>query len=553
MTVRRLFPFLSLSLVILLLADSGQARLNEDRQAALSRFEQVYHELLNRYVTDVDGDKLVRAGIEGMLDELDPYTQYIEQSNAHRIDALTDGEYGGVGIRLGRIGDTLVVISPMDGTPAERQGIQAGDIILAIDSVRTRELSLNEAANLVRGTPGTPVKLLIRRNGNGEPEEYDLVRELIKVQDVSYSGLIQSGVGYIKLANFSRNTSEQVEQAIRKLQQTQLDGLVLDLRGNPGGLLSSALRTADLFTPQGVLLLETRGRIKRANRRYMARRRPVLQSDIDLFVLVDYGSASAAEILAGILQDYDRAVLLGDETFGKGLVQTVFTLNPETRLKMTTAKYYLPSGRLIQRQDFGADVRLDDLLEPDSLSHYSARRRPVSGGGGISPDIAVEAYPQTVLEKDLWRRSCFFKFAVDHTAGRKDLTLPYHADDATISDMRTWLQEKELTPRTAMQRWLADLPQEELTFLGADDSLQWLTESLRRRVTDLWEFEFQREAHRIQRGIEMEVSRILGGQGARVAASLSGDPVINIAIHTLQTPGAVDAILGIPEAEISSQ
>ncbi len=542
-------PWIITSILLgLLLLFGGVMMANpfQDRQAALHRFEKVFHEILNRYVTEVDAGKLIDAGIEGMLDELDPYTQYIIESNSHRIDALTNGAYGGIGIRLGKMGDSLVVVSPMDGTPAERFGILAGDIIVRIDSLSTRKTSLAKASQMLRGKAGTLVTLGIRRNGGKEIIYFDLVRELIKVPDISYSGLIEPGVGYIKLANFSKFSSENLERAVRKLDRTGIEALVLDLRGNPGGLLSAALLSADLFIKEGETLLETRGRIARANREFHSRRKPILSDDVDMLVLVDRGSASASEILAGILQDYDRAVIIGRDTFGKGLVQTVFTIDDETRLKVTTAKYYLPSGRLIQKHDFGEDVRLDDLLEPDSISFYTANRRPFSGGGGILPDISVESFKRSSFEKDLWRMGFFFHYALDYTEEQPNLGLPFVADSMVLEDFRTWLLRRSDLPPSDLEKYIAGLEERIDTRSSYIDSLKKYQSALQGLSSLMWLDQFDQDSERITRGIEMEISNIIGGRGARQAASLNTDPDIRVCLESLGKEGYLDSLLMSP-------
>lgn len=519
----------------------------QDRQSALDRFEKIYHEILNRYVTEVDAEKLIEAGIEGMLEELDPYTQFIQESNSHRIDALTNGAYGGVGIRLGRMGDSLVVISPMDGTPAQRQGIYAGDVILWIDSVKTRDMTLRDAAQAMRGQAGTEVTLIIRRHGVDSDMHFELQREMIKVPDISYSGLIEPGVGYIKLANFSKYSSENLERALRKLQATDLEALVLDLRGNPGGLLSAALLSADLFIEKGEVLLETRGRTARSNREFLSRRDEVLAADIRMMVLVDKGSASASEILAGVLQDYDRAVIIGRDTFGKGLVQSVLTIDNEARLKLTTAKYYLPSGRLIQRHDFGDELRLEALLEPDSLDYYSANRRHLAGGGGISPDLEVDAYSSTSFEKDLWRTGLFFKYALEYNENNPGLNLPVEVDSVILDDFRTWLLMRPDMPPSDLERYLSGLNDHIDGSTSFADSLLDVQERLQRLSSAMWLEQFDEDAARLCRALEMEISNVLGGRGARQAASLKGDPDIDMSLDLLRENDRLDSILLNPD------
>ena len=501
-----------------------------DQTAGEHMLDQVYHTILNRYVAEIDPEKLSEAGIKGMLHALDPYSQHINDQNSYRLDAITTGEYGGVGIRLGWMNDSLIVISPMDGTPAFRQGILAGDRIVKIDSVWTRQLDLDEAAHLVRGGPGSTLRMLIKREGEPELLTFDFQRELIKVPDVSYSGLMADRTGYVKLSNFSKYSAEDLERAVRKLNATQLKALIIDLRGNPGGLLSAALMSADLFIGRGLPLLETRGRVKQANKTFITRRKPIVDSSLPLVVLVNGGSASASEILAGILQDYDRAVIVGEPSYGKGLVQTVTRLTPESRLKLTTAKYYLPSGRLIQKREIAHDVLYEDLQPGSDSTFFSANHRHLQGGGGVTPDVTVAPLHLSSFERKLWQKRLFFKYALDYTGRHPGLTLPLSFEPAQADSFFLWLDRQGLFPETELQKWRergVELVDSSSVIHGDIMALQSslvALDSLYRQE------EIQQNQVQILNGIELEVAAIVGGNGARVAASLRYDPVIQQAI-----------------------
>ncbi len=514
-----------------------------DRVKGEASIRQVYETILDRYVAEIDPGKLSDAAIDGMLKELDPYSQHIDDNNSYRLDAITTGEYGGVGIHLGRMNDSLIVISPMDGTPAYRQGIHAGDRIVKIDSVWTKKLELDEAARLVRGEQGSMLILLIKRVGESEYLEFELERELIKVPDVSYSGLLRERTGYVKLSNFSKYSAEDLEKAIRKLSKANLNALIIDLRGNPGGLLSAALMSADLFITQDQLLLETRGRINESNKKYLSRRRPIVPLDLPLAILVDGGSASASEILAGILQDYDRAVVIGKSSFGKGLVQTVTRLSPETRLKLTTAKYYLPSGRLIQKQEIAVDVLYEDLLETEIDSFYSDHNRRFEAGGGVEPDLTVNPLSMSSFESKLWRNRLFYKYALQFEEKNPVLTLPHQFEEAQVDSFYSWMADQDLVPKSELYNWIMNLT----NVVDSNSSIYAELQSYRTSLFDV-EIKYQQDElakNRVQilSGLDTEMANVIGGNGARVAASLKHDPIVQKAIDVLASSSQLKEIL----------
>ncbi len=533
--------------VILLLLSVSQfnlfAQSHRERSEGEASIKKVYETILNRYVAEIDPEKLSDAAIEGMLRELDPYSQHIDNNNSYRLDAITTGEYGGVGIQLGRMNDTLIVISPMDGTPAFRQGVLAGDRIVKIDSVWTRELDLREASRMVRGVKGSLVNLLIKREGERELINFELERELIKVPDVSYSGLLEDRTGYVKLSNFSKYSAEDLEKAIRKMSKSKMQALILDVRGNPGGLLSAALMSADLFIPQGESLLETRGRIKQSNKKYMSRRQPIVSPKLPVAILIDGGSASASEILSGILQDYDRAVVIGEPSFGKGLVQTVTRLSPEKRLKLTTAKYYLPSGRLIQKREIATDVIYEDHLEAQEDTFYSEHKRSFEAGGGVTPDILAKGHPLSDLERLLWRKRLFFKYALEYDAMHPGSTLPFQFEASEVDSFYNWMTREKRLPQTALNRWINDV--DELV-----DSTHTIYKDILALKNSFAELEllykeevFNENRVQILSGLEREIANVLGGNGARVAASLNHDPVIQKALDVLSSSEQLQEIL----------
>ena len=373
----------------------------------------VYRNLILNYVDDIDLDAFTKMSINNMLYDLDPYTVYLEKEERSGIEMLTKGKYGGVGIQIGKREKVLTVISPMENSPAKRAGIISGDKIIKIDDKETEGLSMDDAAKLIRGEKGSNVVLSIQRVGESDLVEYNLTRENIKVKDISFSGMLDDQTGYIRLTRFSRNSDKEMKKALQKLLEQNMTGLVLDLRDNPGGLLNAAVNILDLFIDKGEMLVWTEGKTQKSKRKYKSKTDPLVPLDVNVTVLVNQGSASASEIVAGALQDLDRAVVIGRSTFGKGLVQTVFNIDKDRSLKITTAKYYIPSGRLIQKPGYLPDEILADTTEQDSI-FYTKGGREVSGAGGITPDHVVELNKGSPILSASWRQGLFFNFVQKH-------------------------------------------------------------------------------------------------------------------------------------------
>lgn len=374
-----------------------------------SLINDVYRHLVTNYVDDIDLDTFTKLSINNMLLELDPYTVYMEDEEKSGIEMLTKGKYGGVGIQIGKREKVLTVISPMENSPAKKAGILSGDKIIKIDDQYTEDLSMDDAAKLIRGQKGTSIILSIKRYGEDELIDFELKRDNIKVKDVSFSGKLNEKTGYIRLTRFSRNSDIELKNALELLLEDQIEGLILDLRDNPGGLLNAAVNILDLFTPENQLLVWTEGKTQKSQKKYYSKNPALVPENLKITILVNQGSASASEIVAGVLQDLDRAVVIGRSTFGKGLVQTVYNIDRNRSLKITTAKYYIPSGRLIQKPGYLPDEILADTSKQDTL-FYTKSGREVSGAGGIVPDYKIEFDKISPILSASWRQGLFFNF-----------------------------------------------------------------------------------------------------------------------------------------------
>ncbi|MCX7987559.1 MAG: S41 family peptidase, partial [Bacteroidales bacterium] len=317
---------------------------------SLDIFISLFKELNYNYVDDIDPEKLIKAGIDGMLKTLDPYTTYIPESKLEDFKFQTTGQYGGIGAIIRRIDDYIYIAEPYENCPAAKAGLKAGDKILEIDGTSAKGKDVSAVSEQLKGTPGTIVEVTLERKGFDKPLKIKIAREKITIPNVPYYGMLTDSIGYIRLSNFTTNAGVEMRQAVTALKAKKAKALIIDLRDNPGGLLNEAVEVVNCFIPRNQLVVFTKGKIKEAFKRYVTINEPI-DTLIPLTVLTSRGTASAAEIVAGTLQDLDRAVIIGQRTFGKGLVQQPRPLSYNTQLKVTVAKYYIPSGRCIQALD----------------------------------------------------------------------------------------------------------------------------------------------------------------------------------------------------------
>ena len=365
------------------------------------------------YVDSLEIDNVVNKTINSMLIQLDPYTNYISEKDMGDLEFMTTGEYAGIGSIISYKDSNVVINEPYEGLPADKSGLKAGDVILLIDSVDVSNATVQEVSNLLKGSPGTALEITIKRPGETKIRKIKVTREKITINPISYSAVVDNNIGYMHFGTFTENGAQEVKNTVRNLKDKGAQSLILDLRGNGGGIMEEAVRLVNIFVPKGQEVVSTRGKIKQWDRVLRTTEQPV-DSLIPLVVLIDNGSASASEIVAGTLQDLDRAVIIGDRSFGKGLVQTVRELPFGASLKVTTAKYYTPSGRGIQAMDYthrNPDGSVGRI--PDSLTtvFHTKDGREVRDGGGITPDITLEEIRPGTISFYLLNESVIFDFA----------------------------------------------------------------------------------------------------------------------------------------------
>lgn len=508
-------------------------------------FSEVYREVSLHYVDQVNPEKLMRRGINSMLESLDPYTVLIDEAQKQDMEIITRGSYGGVGMNVGYRGGKIVVIAPIEGYPAHRKGIRSGDVITKVDGVSVDDMAPEEVQNLTTGEPGTKVTLTIQRYGIDHPISFELERQRIQVKNVAYSGLVgqNSDVGYVLLNRFSQNAGEEIRQAVEELQsQKQLSGLILDLRNNPGGLLDEAVATVDKFVPQNQMVVETRGRLSRHNNKFSTEETP-MASDLPLVILQNGGSASASEIVAGALQDLDRAVIMGEQSFGKGLVQIVRPLSYNTSLKLTTSRYFIPSGRSIQSVTYTHDDSNSAISKPDSLrkAFTTQTGRTVYDGNGIAPDVAVSDADPSLLQTSLMQKNIFFEFANQFAANHDTLT-ENMGSDRLYNQFQAFVDKQDFHYQTPSERYLAKI---DSSFSGSKVSPDTHIEALEQSIEQHKKQAFAAQRSELEKRLYLELIARYKGQHGQTAASLPYDPVVNEAVEVLNNPERYKNILSI--------
>jgi len=428
----------------------------------LDIFYTLFRELNLFYVEDVKPEKLIKTGIDDMLESLDPYTTYIPEEDMDDFKFMTTGEYGGIGALISRKGDKIVLAEPYEGYPAQKAGLKAGDIFLELDGKVINKSTVEEVSALLKGPAKKVLKLKMLRPDSKKPFELELLREEIKIDPVTYSGMINSNTGYIRLSSFTDGCADRIKESFLELRDKKgATNMVIDLRSNPGGLLGEAVKMVNLFVKHGEEVVNTKGKVAQWDKTYRATEQPI-DTLMPLVVLVNRGSASASEIVSGALQDLDRAVIIGKRTFGKGLVQTTRDLSYNTKLKVTTAKYYIPSGRCIQALDYSHRNKDGSVgTIPDSLIHEFATKngRKVFDGGGIVPDIKMEQDTLCDLAYKLIQENVIFDYATRFASAHSSIAPPeqFVINDDIFNDFHQFLLTKQFTYESRSEQVLKGL------------------------------------------------------------------------------------------------
>lgn len=477
-----LVGFIALFFSLSLSSYSQETDNNFETVKNLDVFYSLYKELNLYYVDPIVPGEIIKKGIEGMLKSLDPYTVYIPESQIEDIKFITTGQYGGIGAIIRKSGDFTVIAQPYENSPAAIAGLLPGDIIIEIDNKSIKGISSDQVSELLRGEPETSVQLKIKRPNEENDLSFTVIRKEIKRNSVPYFGLADENIGYIALDDFTNTAAKEVQEAFLSLKKEyDISSLIIDLRGNPGGLLIEAVKICNLFVPKGEHIVSTKGKVAQWDKTYTSSAEP-LDTEIKIVVLVNRGSASASEIVAGAIQDLDRGVILGQRTFGKGLVQTTRELSYNGVLKVTTAKYYIPSGRCIQALDYSN--RNDDGSVgnvPDSLiTEFNTKNgRKVYDGGGIMPDLVVEPELFSNIATSLIIKNLLFDYAVYFHSLNPEIPPAdkFVFTDTDYENFVNWVKDKDFDYETKSEeylRLLIETAKEEKYYNEASQELEML-------------------------------------------------------------------------------
>ncbi len=548
--MRKTVSFITLFLLAVLPLKAQKPAVSTDKAFEISKnleiFANVYKNLHLNYVDDLESGKLIKTAIDAMLASLDPYTNYIPESDIEDVKLQIFGQYGGIGAVVSQRGDYVIISEPYEGLPAVKSGLKAGDKILEINGESAKGKTVSDVSGVLRGQAGTSLKMKIERQG--KTMDFNITREEIKLKPVPYFGLVDDDFGYIKLNEFTQKSAEEVTAAFNSLksQNKKLKGVVLDLRGNGGGLLNEAVDIANIFVNSGELVVQTKGKVSEKNTKHYTRKIP-LDKEIPVAVLIDGYSASASEIVAGSMQDFDRAVVIGSRSYGKGLVQNIVELSYNSQMKVTVSKYFIPSGRCIQALDYShRDENGRAVKVPDSLKTAFKTRngRTVYDGFGIEPDVEVEPDYMSNISVALLQKNLVFDYVTDFFYKNKTIAPASHfrVTDEIYEDFKKYISNKEYDYSTNTEKTLKVLREaakEEKYLSAIEQELSELEKKLQSdKLVDL-----DKNKEEIKQLIEAEILTRYYHEKGRTEGLLKYDPTLKKAIEVLSNNEEYNRIL----------
>ena len=512
----------------------------------------VYKYLLTEYIHELDVAELTTRIIDSMLSNFDPYTEYYEEKDLEDLTLKTEGEFSGVGLEIYMYEDQLTVVGPIEGSPASKSGIYTGDAIMNIDGESTSGLELKDATSKIIGKAGTEVILTIKKPITGEVQDYSIIRDVITIKDIPFYGMVNNDVGYLRITNFSINTANETKNAFISLMQDGANSIIIDLRDNPGGLLSSSLDLLDLILPKNLDLVSTKGREGKNIKSYKTLNNALIPESINLAVLINGASASASEIVAGVLQDYDRAVVLGSQSFGKGLVQTVIGINQDTALKITNSKYFIPSGRSLQKREFIDDELIASTSSTADSLYQTKAGRTVIGGGGIAPDLTVKDEGSYPLAASILRNGAYFKF-VQQNSDQYSSVEEVLSDQELMTKFESFINENDISGYVDGQEDLKvakeKLSKKDEKNLFINNAFSVIEKQIEKNQTAM----FEQEKDIIQRMIHGEFAFYYNGYEGRYNLYLKDDIVVLKALEIFADESQYLSILSNTEStEVAS-
>ena len=534
------------TLILALLLPIGLVAQEKQNNFEIAKSLDIYNSLLRElnlnYVDEINPGELNEAAIKAMLDGLDPYTVFIPESDIENAKFMTTGEYGGIGALIQYDGEYTRISEPYEGWPAQKAGLIAGDVILEVNGVDCRKKNTQEVSNLLKGQPGTELTLKIRRYGQDKPLTMTLKREKVKIDNIPYYTVFDNGIAYLSLSGFTRDAAKEMKEKLVEMKNNhQLKGFVLDLRGNGGGLMSEAVDIVNLFVPKNKVVVSMKGKATTANSVHPTTNEPV-DLEIPLAVLVDGNSASASEIVAGALQDYDRAVIIGQRTFGKGLVQNILPLSYNTQMKVTVAHYYIPSGRCIQEIDY-SHKKDTTQTKADSLgkAFKTMGGRTVYEGHGIMPDVKVDRDPYATVTAYLYGKNYIFDYANKFYSEHRSIApaATFQIDEATYQDFMKFVKDKNFTYTTDSEKEIERLKKvakEE----GYLDKILPQIELLEKNLAAEKENDLLSNRKDIEELLRSEIVGRYYYQKGRIVASLNDDPDLKRAFEILLNTNGKD-------------
>lgn len=545
----KLYPVSILLLIVLFLGvtSPGDDDIYEKINRNMDLFGQVYKEIALNYVDEIDADKFITAGIEGMLSTLDPYTNYIDERSRDQIDLITTGKYGGVGITVSFKDSMIIITEIMGGYEAEKKGLRVGDKIVEIDGVSLKDQKAENMKGLVRGPVGSEVRVVVERDG--EQITFNLIRQEIILKNVSYYGYLEpksEGIGYIKLDRFTSISESEFENALKSMKSSgNLKSLVIDLRDNGGGLLDAAIGILNKLVPKNSLLLITKGKRADSEKKYFSKEDPMITPDVKIAVLINSRTASASEIVTGAIQDLDRGVVIGTKSFGKGLVQQIKDLDKKAQLKITGSKYYTPSGRWIQEKNYFKENKYGvfiDRTKYDQTEFKTLDGRIVKAFGGIEPDIEVKIDAESEIYSGLLSKDMFFKFAnsyIEKNPGQKTVT----PGDDIFSQFKIFISENNFSYDSQIEKKLKEIQQ-----LAADKNYKSDIQGSISKIENIVESDEAAEIEAAKTEITMavvnEINKRIINEAEQIAATFPFDIQLQKAVSILENSGEYNSLLG---------